>query len=87
MRSKLSLVVKSSIFIALATISFNVFAEKVYLGNPTRPDTVVVPAHCDRHGCWHEVSYMKVLGCADCAHATWAGDHWELHHYVVVGGY
>ena len=54
---------KACIFVVLASVTFSVFANPVYIGNPApgRHDTIFVPGHCDRHGCWRQARYIKFL--------------------------
>lgn len=77
-------VLKSALFLILATFALNAFATNgIYLGNPSRPDTVWVPDHCV-NGCWVDGYYLKVLSPLYCNDVVWVGDHYQLRHYRVV---
>lgn len=86
----------SCCFVILATMSVSSFA--MYVGNPTRPDTIVVPAHCE-NGCWRETYYVKYLNppvkCGDVRwvegsydrSGNWVPAHWQPRAVTVVGSY
>lgn len=76
---KLLTLVKSCIFIALATISFNAFADDtMYVGNPSRLNTIWVPGHC-KHGEWVNGYYIKIDHNMPVkkAHMIWIGDQYD----------
>jgi dTDP-4-dehydrorhamnose 3,5-epimerase-like enzyme len=88
---RLKAALKACLFIILASMTFGAYA---YVGNPTRPDTIWVPAHC-AHGCWVEGHYLKILTCVNNANLVWVDGgydmngnwiaaHWQLNNYVVV---
>jgi hypothetical protein len=56
-------------FLSLSALSFNAFAG--YVGNPVRPDTMVVPAHCSTPGCWSDAYYIKFLGPTSDSDFVW----------------
>lgn len=99
--------VKTSVFIALGTMVFSsAFAwhssyygsrDEIYLGNPTRPNTIWVPAHCEK-GCWKEGYYVKFLTPPTCRDVAWVDGaydrdgnwiqaHWKVRGARVVGSY
>lgn len=97
--SKLFSLVKVSVFAVLASLSFNALAVDMYLGNPSRPNTVWLPGHYNSHGCWVEGYYVKYINPpVDCSHVVWVNGgtdkygryvpaHYEPRATVVVGSY
>ncbi|MFZ2314603.1 MAG: hypothetical protein WAW86_02950 [Gammaproteobacteria bacterium] len=96
--SKLFLLVKVSVFTVLASLSFNALAGDIYLGNPSRPNTIWLPGHYS-HGCWVEGYYVKYINPpVDCSHVVWVNGgtdkygyyvpaHYEPRYTIIVGSY
>ena len=79
---------QTCLLVALATVSFNVFAHHhcyrnyVYVGNPTRPNTIWVPMQC---GCARDGYFIKYIDEPTCADVYWNCDRWQPRAYRVVG--
>lgn len=96
--SKLKSIAKACTFVALAAMSFSTFAYPMYVGNPTRPDTIWVPGQCE-HGCWREGHYVKFINPPiDCTNVVWVDSRYDANgnyipahfvprHTVIVGSY
>lgn len=82
--------------LGLAVVSINANASVGYVGNPERPDTIWIPAHCDK-GCWNEGYFLKLMNkeCVNCSdmvwvegmndrYGNWIPAHYELKRYTVV---
>lgn len=87
--------VKSCLFVGLATLSFGAAAsycggascERVYVGNPDRPNTVWVPGHYSKSGCWKEGYYIKFYRPVCQGEIAWVNDHYDYARpYRVVRG-
>ncbi len=93
---KLLTPLKVCALLGLAVVSLSAKADVRYVGNPVRPDTIWIPAHCEK-GCWNEGYFLKILHpeCVNCSnlvwvdgrydrYGNWVGAHYELKRYVVV---
>lgn len=76
-------IIKTSLFLALSLLSFNALAY-MYLGNPTRPDTIWVPTHCEG-GCVVQGHYLKFLTPVNEGQVVWVNSGGMLSgHYEIV---
>lgn len=93
---KLLTPLKVCVLLGLAVVSLNAKADVGYVGNPHRPDTIWIPAHC-QGGCWNEGYYLKIMNpeCVNCSdlvwvegmndrYGNWMPAHYELKRYVVI---
>lgn len=80
----------------LVAVSVSAKADLGYVGNPNRPDTIWIPAHC-QNGCWNEGYFLKIMNpeCVNCTdlvwvegmndrNGNWIPAHYELKRFVVV---
>lgn len=101
MKGKLTSTLKACAVVVIASVSFGAYAgscdETVYVGNPSRPDTIWIPGHCGK-GCWHQGYYMKYIDSPTCKNIYWQQGyydrrgnyiegHWQPLRYTVVGSY
>ena len=89
---KFALAVKAIIFIALAAVSFNVLAGEregpmVYVGNPSRVDTIWVPGHCNSAGCYQPGYYIKFMQPVGAEDLMWITGQYDTCGNYVPGHY
>jgi hypothetical protein len=83
-KKALTFALKSGLLVGLTALSFSAYAVgPMYLGNPDRPGTVWQPANCGYH-CGREGHFIKFINQPMCNDVTWTGDHFKVHHYVVI---
>ena len=91
---KITTILKISACFVLTSLSFNLFAGEVYIGNPVRPHTIWVPGQCSG-GCWVKGHYLKALSPVYCDNLVWINGyhdsvgnyipaHYQFRNYVVI---
>jgi hypothetical protein len=84
--NKIVTLLKASLFVVLASVSFGAMANPDYIGNPDRVDTIWVPGHC-RGCCWSEGYYIKFSRPIPASDLMWIGPQYDRCGNYIEGHY